>query len=150
MEPLPPDYQLSNDTARMDVAAIHAFLSTSYWSPGVPLDVVARAVRHSVCAGIFLADAQVAFGRAVTDQATFAYLADIYVLEAHRGRGLAQRIVAALLSRPELQGLRRLMLVTRDAHRLYGKYGFTALARPERVMELHRPEIYRQAKLGHD
>jgi GNAT superfamily N-acetyltransferase len=104
--------------------------------------VVRKAVANSLCAAVFAGSEQVGFARLVTDRATFAYLADVYVLEGHRGQGLSRRLVAALLEHRELQGLRRLMLVTRDAHGLYEKFGFTALAHPERVMELHRPGVY--------
>ena len=136
---------ISFDPDRFDVEATHAFLSQSYWAAGIPLAVLRKAIANSLCVAAFDGEAQVGFARVVTDRATFAYLADVYVLESHRGRGLSRRLVAALLEHPELQGLRRLMLVTRDAHGLYGKFGFTPLAHPSRVMELHRPGVY-QAK----
>jgi GNAT superfamily N-acetyltransferase len=136
------DYEISLDPARIDVGAVHAFIANSYWAAGMPIATLRKAIDHSLCVSAFADDAQVGFARVVTDRATFAYLADVYVLEAHRGRGLSRRLVAALLGHPELQGLRRLMLVTRDAHGLYEKFGFTALAHPSRVMELHRPEVY--------
>jgi GNAT superfamily N-acetyltransferase len=136
------DYEITLDPARIDVAAVHAFIATSYWASGMPIATLRKAIDHSLCVSAFAGDAQVGFARVVTDRATFAYLADVYVLEAHRGRGLSRRLVAALLEHPELQGLRRLMLVTRDAHGLYEKFGFTALAHPSRVMELHRPDVY--------
>jgi GNAT superfamily N-acetyltransferase len=138
----PTSYEISLETARIDVEAAHAFLSGSYWAAGMPLALLRKAIANSICAAAFCADSQVGFARVVTDRATFAYLADVYVLEAHRGRGLSRRLVAALLGHPELQGLRRLMLVTRDAHGLYRKFGFTPLAHPERLMELHRPGVY--------
>jgi GNAT superfamily N-acetyltransferase len=137
------DYDITLDPARIDVAATHAFLAGSYWAAGIPLPLVRKAIDNSLCVAAFAGGAQVGFARVVTDRATFAYLADVYVLEAHRGRGLSRRLVAALLEHPELQGLRRLMLVTRDAHGLYEKFGFTARAHPTRVMELHRPDAYR-------
>ena len=136
------DYEISLDPARVDVEAAHAYLSTSYWAQGMPIELLRKAIANSLCVAAFHQGAQVAFARVVTDQATFAYLADVYVLEAHRGHGVSRRLVAALLDQPALQGLRRLMLVTRDAHGLYAKFGFTALAHPERVMELHRPGVY--------
>jgi GNAT superfamily N-acetyltransferase len=135
-------YEISTDAARVDVKAVHEFLAASYWSPGVPLAVVERAIENSICVGAYVAGAQVGFARMVTDRATFAYLADVYVLEPHRGRGLSKRMLQALLQLEALQGLRRMMLVTRDAHGLYRPFGFTALAAPERVMELHRPDAY--------
>jgi GNAT superfamily N-acetyltransferase len=137
------DYEISLDPARIDLDATHAFLAGSYWAKDIPLAVVRKAVDNSLCVAAFAGAEQVGFARLVTDRATFAYLADVYVLGAHRGRGLSRRLVAAVLGHPEAQGLRRLMLVTRDAHGLYEKFGFTALAHPARVMELHRPEIYR-------
>ena len=136
------DYEISTDPARLDVEAIHAFLARTYWSPGIPRAVVERAIAHSLCFGVFHEGAQVGFARAVTDRATFAYLADVYLLEAHRGRGLARRLVAAIVAHPELQGLRRMMLATRDAHGLYAKFGFTPVAKADRLMELHRPDVY--------
>ena len=135
-------YDISSDPARLDLDAIHAFLSQSYWSPGVPKDVVARAIANSVCCGVYRDGAQVGFARMVTDRATFAYLSDVYVLEAHRGLGLSRRLVGQLLAHPELQGLRRVMLATRDAHGLYEKLGFKPLAAPARFMEIHRPDAY--------
>ena len=135
-------YEISLDPARVDVEAAHAYLSSSYWAQGIPIDLLRKAIANSLCVAAFHQGVQVGFARVVTDRATFAYLADVYVLEAHRGRGLSRRLVAALLDQPEMQGLRRLMLVTRDAHGLYEKFGFTSLAHPERVMELHRPGVY--------
>ena len=137
-----PDYELSLDPARIDIEATRDYLAGSYWAANIPREVVRKAVANSLCAAVFAGSEQVGFARLVTDRATFAYLADVYVLEGHRGRGLSRRLVAALLEHPELQGLRRLMLVTRDAHGLYEKFGVTALAHPERVMELHRPGVY--------
>jgi len=135
-------YEISTDPTRLDLDAIHAFLSSTYWSPGIPREVVARAIAHSLCFGVYHEGAQVGFARMVTDRATFAYLADVYLLEAHRGKGLARRLVGAIMEHPELQGLRRMMLATRDAHGLYAKFGFTPLAAPDRMMERHRPNVY--------
>jgi GNAT superfamily N-acetyltransferase len=137
------DYTITSDPARMDVAAVHAFLAGSYWSPGVPFAVVERAIRHSLCFGLLQGAAQVGFARVVTDRATFAYLADVYVLPEHRGQGLAKRLVREVLAHPELQGLRRFLLATRDAHGLYARFGFQPLANPSRMMEIHDPDAYR-------
>jgi len=137
-----PAYEISLDPGRMDVEAAHAFLSKTYWAAGIPLPVLRKAIENSLCVAAFAGTEQVGFARVVSDRATFAYLADVYVLEGHRGQGLSKRLVAALLGHPDLQGLRRLMLVTRDAQELYGKFGFTPLAHPSRVMELHRPDAY--------
>ena len=135
-------YEITSDKSRLDVTAIHAFLSQSYWSPGISLHTVQTAIKNSICFGVLLAAEQVGFARVVTDKATFAYLADVYVLEAHRGRGLSQRMVNVVMQHPELQGLRRMMLATRDAHGLYAKFGFKPLATPDRFMEQHNPNAY--------
>lgn len=136
------DYQISSEQARMDVDAIHAFLTRTYWARGIPRETVARAIAHSTCFGVFADGAQVGFARVITDRATFAYLADVYLLEEHRGRGLARRLVQAVLAHPDLQGLRRWLLVTRDAHPLYRQLGFEPVAHPDRMMEIHRPDAY--------
>jgi GNAT superfamily N-acetyltransferase len=136
------DYEISFDPARVDVEAAHAFLAGTYWARDIPLEVVRKAIANSLCVALLQAGRQVGFARVVTDRATFGYLADVYVLEEFRGRGLSKRMLEALFAHPELQGLRRTMLVTRDAHGLYAGFGFTALAHPERVMERHDPGIY--------
>ncbi len=135
-------YEFSSDPARMDLDAVHAFLSQSYWSPGIPRETVLRAAANSLCFGVFHAGKQIGFARMVTDRATFAYLADVYILDAHRGRGLSTRLMEHILAHPDLQGLRRMMLATRDAHALYARYGFTPLKAPDRVMERHDPDVY--------
>jgi GNAT superfamily N-acetyltransferase len=128
----------------LDLALIHRYLSAeSYWAAGIPRDTLERALRHSVCAGGFLDGVgQVAFARAVTDQATFAYLADVFVLPDHRGRGYGRAVVEALMADPRLQGLRRWHLVTRDMQPLYAKLGFEPLTQPERHMQRHDPDVY--------
>ena len=142
MPALPAAYRLSFDASELDLSAIHAFLSQSYWSPGVPVEVVQRAVAGSQCVGLFHGAAQVGFARAVSDCATFAYLADVYVLPEHRGQGLAQAMVGALMDQPALQGLRRWMLATRDAHSLYARLGFAPVSQPDRLMEIRRLNAY--------
>ena len=137
-----PSYELTSDVSRFDVGAIHAFLSNSYWSPGIPRSVVERAIANSICIGVLCAGQQVGFARVVSDRATFAYVADVYVLDKHRGKGLARQMINAIMHHPELQGLRRMLLATRDAHALYAKFGFKPLAKPDRIMELHRPDVY--------
>jgi len=136
------EFCVSSDPSRLDIAAIHGFLTSSYWSPGLPMDVLTRAIDGSICFGLFFRDAQVGFARVITDRATFAYLCDVYVLPEYRGRGLARWLMEVVVAHPDLQGLRRFVLVTRDAHGLYEKFGFKPLARPEGYMELHRPNIY--------
>jgi len=135
-------YEISTDSARLDVDAIHAFLTRSYWSPGIPRATVARAIANSLCFGAFWQGQQVGFARVVTDRTTFAYLCDVYVLEAHRGHGLAKQLMDRVMKHPDLQGLRRMMLATLDAHGLYAQFGFTALGVPDRIMEVLKPDIY--------
>ena len=143
------DYLISDDPARLDVAAIHAYLGRSYWAEGIPLDTVTRALQGSLCLGVYTADSvQVGLVRIVSDYATFAYVCDVYVLEAHRGHRLAQAAMKAALDHPKLQGLRRLNLVTRDAHGLYARFGFTPVARPDRYMEKLTPNAYRKPAAG--
>jgi ribosomal protein S18 acetylase RimI-like enzyme len=138
-------YRVSTDRGRLDLAAVHRFLSTSYWSPGLPLEVLTRAVAGSLCFGLYDDRGQVGFARVVTDRATFAYLCDVYVLEGHRGRGLGRWLMEVVVGHPSLQGLRRFVLVTRDAHGLYERFGFRSLARPEGYLEVHRPNVYLEA-----
>jgi GNAT superfamily N-acetyltransferase len=135
-------YEFTCDKQRLDIDAIHAFLVQSYWSPGIPRAVVERAIANSLCFAVFHNDKQVGFARVITDQATFAYLADVYILPEHRGQGLSKRLVEQVIQHPQLQGLRRMMLATLDAHGLYAKYGFKPLAAPERVMEIHNRGVY--------
>jgi GNAT superfamily N-acetyltransferase len=135
-------FLVSSDPARLDIDAIHAFLTSSYWASGIPRVVVERAIAGSICFGLFRGQRQIGFARVITDRATFAYLADVYVLEEHRGRGLATWLIETVIAHPDLQGLRRFVLVTRDAHGLYEKFGFTPLAKPENYMEKHWPDAY--------
>jgi GNAT superfamily N-acetyltransferase len=142
-------YTVSTDPGRLDLAAVHRFLSTSYWSPGLTFEVLTRAVAGSLCFGLYHDSEQVGFARVITDRATFAYLCDVYVVESHRRRGLGRWLMEVVTRHPSLQGLRRFVLVTRDAHALYEQFGFRPLARPEGYMEIHRPDVYVQsAKLG--
>lgn len=137
--------EISDDKGRLDVPLIHSFLSEeAYWSPGIPFATVQRAINHSLCFGGYLAGQQIAFARVITDRATFGYLSDVFVLPAHRGRGHSKALIGAILAHPELQGLRRLMLATADAHGLYAGFGFASPARPESLMEKYDPEIYRR------
>jgi GNAT superfamily N-acetyltransferase len=135
-------YTISTDPARLDLEAIHAYLARSYWSPGIPRAIVERGVENSLCFGLFHGREQAGFARVITDGASFAYLCDVYVLEEHRGRALGRWLVEVVLGHPSLHGLRRFVLVTRDAHRLYERYGFRPLKTPERYMEIHRPAAW--------
>ena len=136
------EYVISTDRSRIDVAAVRAFLSQTYWSPGIPEDVVRRGIAGAICFGIYRGSEQVGFARVITDQATYAYLSDVYVLEPHRGRGLSKWLMEVIMSHPSLQGLRRFALSTRDAHGLYRQFGFELVANPERQMEIMRRNIY--------
>jgi GNAT superfamily N-acetyltransferase len=128
-------YLISTDASMLDLEVVHGYLSRSYWAAGVPEDVVRRSIENSLCFGVYRGEEQAGFARVVTDRATFAYLADVFVLEEHRGQGIGKWLVEVILSHPELQGLRRWMLATRDAHDLYRRYAFTELARPGIFME---------------
>jgi ribosomal protein S18 acetylase RimI-like enzyme len=137
-------YEISTDPARLDVAAIHTYLTRSYWSAGIPLEIVARALRHSLCFGLYESSSgvQVGLARVVTDYSTFAYLCDVYVLEQHRGHGLAMRLMREVMTHSALTGARRIMLATRDAHGLYRRSGFTDVGQSRTLMEIVRPEMY--------
>ena len=137
------EFLLSTDPARLDLDVIHGFLTNSYWAKGIPLETVARSIEHSLCFGVYDGSgAQVGFARVVSDSATMAYLGDVFVLESHRGRGLGKWMMECIMQHPTLQGLRRWILLTRDAHGLYSQFGFTPLKAPERYMERHRPDVY--------
>ena len=132
-------YEISNDRERLDVDAIWSFLHSAYWSPGVPRDVVERSIARSLCFGLYAPDgAQAGFARVVTDGATFAWIADVFVLDPHRGRGLGVWLMETVLAHPDLQGLRRIVLATKDAHELYERFGFVPLPTPERWMSVLR------------
>lgn len=139
---VPSEYRISTDKGLLNVPLIHGYLKDSYWSPGVPLAVIERAIQHSLCFGVYLEADQVGFARVITDSATFAYLADVFILEAHRGKGLSKQLMSAISAHPSLQGLRRFMLATRDAHGLYQQFGFTPLSNPSRIMERFDPDVY--------
>ncbi|MEO8375927.1 MAG: GNAT family N-acetyltransferase [Sphingomonas bacterium] len=135
-------YRLSSDHADMQIDAIHDFLSTSYWAAGIPYQTVARAVANSVCVGAFQGRAQIGFARVISDRATFAYLADVYVLAAYCGQGLARAMVQRLQDHSDLQGLRRWILFTRDAHSVYAPLGWSSLPDPARLMRRDFPDVY--------
>src|ERR671932_2463935 len=128
-------YLVTAEKGRLDLVLVHGFLKTSYWAAGIPAEVVRRSVENSLTFGLFWDGEQVGFARAVTDYATFAYLADVFVLEPHRGQGLGKWMMEVVFSHPELQGLRRWILATRDAHGLYRKYGFAEPENPQIFME---------------
>ena len=138
------EYLVSTDAALVDLDVVHGFLVGSYWAAGVPRDVVARSIEGSIPFGLYRGGRQAGFARVVSDRATFAWLADVFVLPEHRGRGLGRWLVATAMDHPDLRGLRRWMLATRDAHGVYGPLGFTPLADPGIFLEVHDPDVYRR------
>ncbi|HSX54194.1 MAG TPA: GNAT family N-acetyltransferase [Sphingomonas sp.] len=137
-------YNIDTDPERLQLDAIHGYLARTYWARDIPRETMARAVANSVCVGAYHGNHQVGFARVVTDRATFAYLADVFVLPDHGGNGLAKAMVQALHDHPELQGLRRWMLATRDAHGVYAALGWQPVAEPELFMQRHDPDVYRR------
>jgi GNAT superfamily N-acetyltransferase len=140
---IPNQYEISTDQSRLNVELIYDFLRSSYWAQNIPRSVVEKCVRHSLCFGAFCDDRQIGFGRVITDFATFAYIADVFVVAEHRGRGVSKLLLRAMLEHPALQGLRRILLATKDAHGLYAQFGFQQLANPEHYMTIHNPDVYR-------
>jgi GNAT superfamily N-acetyltransferase len=138
-------HTIRTELSAADLAQIHHYLSTqAYWSLGIPLEVVQKAFGNSLAFGIYQGEALVGWARVVTDRATFAYLADVYVLEASRGQGLSKWLMECIFDHPDLQNLRRWMLATQDAHGLYAQYDFKPLAAPDRFMERHNPNVYKR------
>ncbi|MBY5993266.1 GNAT family N-acetyltransferase [Ferrimonas balearica] len=137
-------YRISTDPQRLDRDAIHRFLSQeAYWCLGIPRRTLDTALDHSLCFGLYQDQHQVGFARLITDHATFAYLADVYLLPAHRGQGLARWLIQCVLAYPGVASLRRLLLVTKDAHGLYRPHGFAPPAQPAHLLTRHRPDAYR-------
>jgi len=139
-------FTISTENEKMDIDLIHSFLTRSYWAEGISKEIISRSVEGALCFGVFENDKQVGFARMITDRATFAYLADVFIIEEYRGRGLSKWLMEVIMSHPDLQGLRRMMLATRDAHELYKKFGFTPLNNVDRWMHIHQPEIYKLIK----
>jgi GNAT superfamily N-acetyltransferase len=143
------EFTVSTDPAKFDLAMIHSFLTDCYWAKGIPLEVVRRSVENSLCFGVYRGKEQLGFARVISDYATFAYLADVFILESHRGRGLSKLLMESIMHHPELQGLRRWSLATSDAHGLYEQFGFKPLRKPTMWMEIHNPDVYHaQPKAG--
>jgi len=141
------EFLISTDPSRLNFDVIHGFLTNCYWSKGIPREVVARSIEHSLCFGVYDGSgAQLGFARVVSDFATVAYLGDVFILESHRGRGLSKLLMECITQHPALQGLRRWILLTRDAHGLYKKFGFTPVKAPDRYMERHDPSVYETRK----
>ena len=137
------EFTVDTDKATLSVDVIHAYLSGSYWSPCIPRAVVERSITHSICFGLYDGPAQIGFARVVTDQATYAYLADVFVLPDWRGRGLSKFMMSCIRSHPDLQNLKRWALATRDAHSLYAQFGFAAPGRPDFYMEIVDMEVFK-------
>jgi GNAT superfamily N-acetyltransferase len=137
------EYMITSNKSLLDIDAIHSYLSRSYWAKNVPHHVVSKAIDNSLCFGVFHHSAQVGFARLITDSATFAYLSDVYILEEHRGKGLSKKLMKIIIDHPQLQGLRRMVLATADAHTLYEKFGFKQLAAPQKFMEIWAPDVYK-------
>lgn len=144
MQLLSNEYEISSDPHGLDVDVVHNFLANeSYWSPGIPRPVVERAIENSLCFGVYHVTGQVGFARIVTDRSTFALLADVFILRPHRGKGLSKKLMRFIMDHEDLQGLRRWLLLTSDAHDLYRQFGFEDLANAWRFMEILRADIYK-------
>jgi len=140
------NFSISTDKLKLDIPVIHDFLSGSYWSENIPVEIVRKSIEGSLCFGVYDNDRQVGFARMVTDNATFANFADVFIIEEYRGSGLSKWLMEFILSHPDLQGLRRILLATRDAHNLYKQFGFTPINNPDRFMHIHNPDIYKKAE----
>jgi GNAT superfamily N-acetyltransferase len=141
------NYVLSDDRSRVDLKIVHDFLRTAYWSEEIPIEIVEASIANSLCFGIYLEQSQVAFARVVTDYATFAYLADVFVLPEYRGQGLSKWMMSGIMSHDGLKSVRRFMLLTRDAQGLYSQFGFAPLTEPDRVMEISEVDFYRKRQI---
>ena len=137
-------FTVSTDPARLDLDAVHGFLRDCYWAKDIPREVCERSIRNAIPFGVYEDAAQIGFARVVSDRATMAYVGDVFILEPWRGRGLSKWLMECITSHPELQGLRRWFLLTRDAHKLYAQHGFTPLRSPDRWMERWTPDVYGQ------
>ena len=136
------EYLITTDKSRLDLTLIYNILTKSYWAAGIPLEVVRRSIEHSLSFGLYKEDKQIGYARVITDYATFAYLGDVFILEPFRGQGLSKWLMEVVVTHPELQGFRRWLLLTKDAHGLYKKVDFTGVATPERYMERFFPDVY--------
>ena len=140
------EFLVSTDNTKLDISVIHGFLTDSYWAKGIPIEIVKKSIEHSLCFGVYCNNEQIGFARVITDYTTFGYLADVFIVEGFRGKGLSKWLMECILAHPELQGFRRWSLATRDAHGLYTRYGFTPLQQPERMMEIRNPDAYKQCQ----
>jgi GNAT superfamily N-acetyltransferase len=137
-------FTISTENEKFDIDSIHSFLTRSYWAEGISKEVIKRSIEGSLCFGVFINSKQIGFARMITDKATFAYLADVFIIEEYRGLGLSKWLMEVIMAHPDLKGLRRMMLATKDAHGLYEKFGFTPLNNVDRWMQIHNPNIYKR------
>ena len=137
-------FTISTEKEKLDIDLIHSFLNRTYWAEGISKETIRRSIEGSLCFGVFENDKQVGFARMITDKATFAYLADVFIIEEYRGRGLSKWLMQAIMSHPDLQGLRRMILATKDAHGLYKQFGFTPLINVDRWMQILDPDVYKR------
>ena len=138
------EYLLSTDKSKIDVELVHRFLSHSYWAESIPLEIVQKSIDQSLCFGMYRNDKLIGFARVISDFATFAYLADVFILPGERGQGLSKWLIGTIMDHPQLQGLRRFTLATKDAHGLYAQFGFTPFDKPERWMQKHDAGVYKK------
>ena len=137
------EFCISTDKTKLDVDSIHAFLSTkAYWCLNIPKDTVQKAIQNSRCFGVYQNEKQIGFARVISDFSTIAYLGDVYILEEYRGNGLSKWLIETIMSDPNLQGLRRWILLTADAHGLYRQFGWTNIGEPEKWMTVHDKNVY--------
>lgn len=137
------EFTITTDITKMDVAIIQGYLSRSYWAREIPKEVVEKCMQGSMCFAVLHGSSQVGFARVITDKATFGYLADVFILEEYRGKGLSKWLMEIIMAHPDLQNFRRFLLATRDAHGLYRQFGFSDLTTPENWMQIHNPEVYK-------
>lgn len=141
---MPEKLYVTTDVSDLDIERAFSFITSSYWAQDIPFETFKKAVKNSMCFKVSQGEDLIGFARVVTDKATYAYLCDVFIREDHRGKGLSVLLMKKITTHPDLQGLRRWSLATRDAHSLYEKFGFTNLAKPERYMELHNPDVYKK------
>lgn len=140
------DFTISTDKSKLDLTVIHDYLANqSYWSKNIPKERIRKSIANALCFGIYYKDTQIGYAKVVSDFSTMAYLGDVFVLEDYRGQGLSKWLMETIMSHPELTGLRRWILLTSDAHELYKKFGWQPIASPEKWMEIHRPDIFRES-----
>ena len=135
-------YLVSTDKSKLDISAVHNFITNCYWAEGIPLETVRKSIENSDCFGVYDSGKLVGFARVISDRATIGYLGDVFILESHRGRRLSKWLMECIMKYPDFKGFRRWILLTRDAHDLYRQYGFTGVARADRYMEIVNPDVY--------